>query len=127
MKLSASHLKRYRQIASLLWKYGRSDLAKQMSAEEGFGVDELPSADGQASTDADGHALPEQLTDDLEVMGPDLRQAKASAGWPPGFVARCLLESIIMGDTAHFEEGAADERDEIVSLALVTHRPALLT
>jgi hypothetical protein len=32
MKLSASHLKRYRQIAALLWKYGRTDLAQQMSA-----------------------------------------------------------------------------------------------
>ncbi|MBC7962173.1 MAG: AarF/ABC1/UbiB kinase family protein [Steroidobacteraceae bacterium] len=74
MKLSASHLKRYRQITSLLWKYGHSDLAKQMSAVEGFGVDEPPSAVGQTSTDsamlADGQALPEQLADDLEAMGP---------------------------------------------------------
>src|ERR1017187_2606207 len=87
MKLSASHLKRYRQIASLLWKYGRSDLAKQMSAEEGFGVDELPSADGQTPTDsaslADGQALPEQLADDLEAMGPTyVKLGQVLAGRP---------------------------------------------
>lgn len=81
MKLSASHLKRYQQIASLLWKYGRSDLAKQMSAEEGFGVDELPSADGQTPTD--GHALPEQLADDLEAMGPTyVKLGQVLAGRP---------------------------------------------
>ncbi|MGK2906961.1 MAG: ABC1 kinase family protein, partial [Desulfuromonadales bacterium] len=81
MKLSASHLKRYQQIASLLWKYGRSDLAKQMSAEEGFGVDELPSADGQTPTD--GHALPVQLADDLEAMGPTyVKLGQVLAGRP---------------------------------------------
>ena len=34
MKLSASHLKLYKQIATLLWKYGRSDLVKEMGIEE---------------------------------------------------------------------------------------------
>jgi len=32
MKISADHLKRYQQIARLLWKYGRSDLVRQMNA-----------------------------------------------------------------------------------------------
>lgn len=98
MKLSATHLKRYRQIASLLWKYGRSDLAKKMSAEEGFGVDELPSADGQTQTDsgnADGHALPEQLADDLEAMGPTyVKLGQVLAGRPdliPDAYAKALV------------------------------------
>ena len=72
MKFSASHLKRYRQISLLLWKYGRSDLAKLMSAEQGFDVDES-STNGQSPTDsaiADDHTLPEQLVNDLEAMGP---------------------------------------------------------
>ncbi len=68
MKLSALHLKRYREIAALFWKYGRSDLAKQMSTEEGFGIDSLPEA---KDAKADGEAgLPEQLANDLEAMGP---------------------------------------------------------
>ena len=69
MKLPAFHLKRYRQIASLLWKYGRTDLAQQMSSEEGFGLDALTSAEGPPLTEgaksAEGKPLPEQLADDL--------------------------------------------------------------
>jgi ubiquinone biosynthesis protein len=87
MKLSASHLKRYRQIVSLLWKYGRSDLAQQMSTEEGFGVDVLLSADGQplkeSAPPAAGAASPEHLADDLEAMGPTyVKLGQVLAGRP---------------------------------------------
>jgi ubiquinone biosynthesis protein len=87
MKLSASHLKRYRQIAALLWKYGRSDLAQQMSTEEGFGIDAAPAADGQPSAagvppTAD-QASPEHLADDLEAMGPTyVKLGQVLAGRP---------------------------------------------
>jgi predicted unusual protein kinase regulating ubiquinone biosynthesis (AarF/ABC1/UbiB family) len=87
MKLSAFHLKRYRQIVALLWKYGRSDLAQQMSAEEGFGVDELPAAEGQplieSALPAAGQASPEHLADDLEAMGPTyVKLGQVLAGRP---------------------------------------------
>jgi ubiquinone biosynthesis protein len=87
MKLPAFHLKRYRQIASLLWKYGRSDLAQQMSAEEGFGIDELLAAEGQPRADsaapAAGEASPEHLADDLEAMGPTyVKLGQVLAGRP---------------------------------------------
>jgi ubiquinone biosynthesis protein len=88
MKLSSLHLKRYRQIASLLWKYGRSDLAQQMSSEEGFGVDVLLDAEGQPTTDsaappAAGAASPEHLADDLEAMGPTyVKLGQVLAGRP---------------------------------------------
>jgi ubiquinone biosynthesis protein len=62
MKFSASHFKRYRQIAALLWKYGRSDMVHEMASHEAFDVKELPA-------DKDG-ASPEHLADDLEAMGP---------------------------------------------------------
>ena len=65
MKLSLKphHLKRYKDIALLLWKYGNSDLAKEF-ADEGPGDDKklLPAKAGQAT--------PEDLADDLEKMGP---------------------------------------------------------
>jgi ubiquinone biosynthesis protein len=62
MKLSAHHLKRYKEIALLLWKYGRSDVVTQMAVE---GVDpaELKPVNGEKAT-------PDQLADDLEAMGP---------------------------------------------------------
>jgi ubiquinone biosynthesis protein len=87
MKLSASHLNRYRQIAALFWKYGRSDLAKQMSAEEGFDAAPPLPADGQPPTDqatpADGKASPAQLADDLEAMGPTyVKLGQVLAGRP---------------------------------------------
>lgn len=63
MKISANHLKRYKEIALLLWKYGRSDLVKQMGIDETVDPQELKPA-------TDGAATPDQLADDLEAMGP---------------------------------------------------------
>jgi ubiquinone biosynthesis protein len=62
MNFSAAHLKRYRQIGSILWKYGRSDWVHQMSAYEA-----LDSADVKEGAK---DAKPEELADDLEAMGP---------------------------------------------------------
>ena len=62
MKISLSHLKRYKQIAFLLWKYGRSDLVKNMGFEEPYD----PEKEGQKV----GDVTPDQLADDLEAMGP---------------------------------------------------------
>src|SRR5690349_15033062 len=63
MKLSANHLKRYQEIARLFWKYGRADWVKLV--ELGEAVDLGPSAHfGEEA------ALPDQLADDLEAMGP---------------------------------------------------------
>ena len=59
--LSANHLKRYKEICLLLWKYGRSDLVQQMGADE--------SMDGAEPKAAPGDIAPEQLADDLETMG----------------------------------------------------------
>src|SRR5689334_13268020 len=62
MKLTGNHLKRYRQIAHLFWKYGRSDLAQQMNVED---ADQLePKARA-----GKGDPKPEELADDLEAMG----------------------------------------------------------
>ncbi|HUA65038.1 MAG TPA: AarF/UbiB family protein [Alphaproteobacteria bacterium] len=62
LKLPTIHLKRYREIAALLWKYGRSDLVRQM------GVDELLSP--REEIKVNGGPAPEELANDLEAMGP---------------------------------------------------------
>ncbi|HVU15324.1 MAG TPA: AarF/UbiB family protein [Candidatus Didemnitutus sp.] len=83
MKLSASHLKRYRQIAALLWKYGRSDLAQQLHNEEGFGAD--PNAESlPAGVEATADRVtPERLADDLEELGPTyVKLGQVLAGRP---------------------------------------------
>ncbi|PTY08913.1 ABC transporter [Opitutaceae bacterium EW11] len=75
MKLSSSHLKRYQQIGSLLWKYGRSDLARQLNSDPGFGQPEPQPKSGTAT--------PEQLADDLEAMGPTyVKLGQVLAGRP---------------------------------------------
>jgi ubiquinone biosynthesis protein len=62
MKLDGKHLQRYKDIARLLWKYGRSDLVKQIDLERE--VDEA----GRAA--AGNQVMPDQLASDLEAMGP---------------------------------------------------------
>lgn len=63
MKISANHLKRYKEIGLLLWKYGRSDLVQQMGIDEAVDPTELKPA-------SEGAATPDSLADDLEAMGP---------------------------------------------------------
>src|ERR1039458_9963972 len=65
MKLSLKprHLKRYKDIALLFWKYGTYDLATEFANE----------ADGDAQAQLaakPGQPAPEELADDLEKMGP---------------------------------------------------------
>jgi len=75
MKLSATHLKRYKQIASLLWKYGRSDMVRQMAVDGSF--------DPQEVKEGVPDAAPEQLVDDLEAMGPTyVKLGQVLAGRP---------------------------------------------
>lgn len=76
MKLSLTHLKRYKEIAALLWKYGRSDLVKNMGMEEPF----VPEKDEAPPT---GDVSPDQLADDLERMGPTyIKLGQVLAGRP---------------------------------------------
>lgn len=74
MKLSTKHLKRYREIASLLWKYGRSDLVDHLNAEEEIAPTEV------AET---GAISPAQFANDLEAMGPTfVKLGQVLAGRP---------------------------------------------
>ena len=65
MKLSLKphHLKRYKDIALLFWKYGNTDLAKEFD-QEAAGGEKTPLAAKP------GQPAPEELADDLEKMGP---------------------------------------------------------
>lgn len=63
MKLSSNHLKRYKEIARIFWKYGRSDLVKHMGSQDGIDSQDL-------KDESDGKTTPDQLADDLEAMGP---------------------------------------------------------
>jgi ubiquinone biosynthesis protein len=62
ISLKPEYLKRYKDIAVLLMKYGNSDLVKNA------GLEEVLTQNGKPSTEAQGKA--EELTKDLEKMGP---------------------------------------------------------
>src|SRR5580658_1799363 len=63
LSLKPHHLKRYKDIAMLFWKYGTLDLAKEF-ASDAAGDEKEPAAPRP------GQPAPEELADDLEKMGP---------------------------------------------------------
>ncbi len=76
MKLSANHLKRYREIALLMWKYGRSDLVRQLNVDDAIDDATMASLNSGATG-------PEHLADDLEAMGPTfVKLGQVLAGRP---------------------------------------------
>ncbi|HMF57318.1 MAG TPA: AarF/UbiB family protein [Pyrinomonadaceae bacterium] len=63
ISLKPEHLKRYKEIAALLWKYGRSDLINQVGLEEAI------TTEGETNQPVSAPEAKE-LADDLEKMGP---------------------------------------------------------
>jgi predicted unusual protein kinase regulating ubiquinone biosynthesis (AarF/ABC1/UbiB family) len=63
LSLTTGHLARYKDIALLLVKYGRSDLVKHAGLSDAV-------SESEASTPVGEQALPEQLAADLERLGP---------------------------------------------------------
>src|SRR4051794_36397505 len=61
LPLKTEHLKRYKDIAKLLMKYGRADLAQFVSDPS------MPPEETEAEIAA---GKPEQLAHDLEALGP---------------------------------------------------------
>ncbi|HLX61422.1 MAG TPA: AarF/UbiB family protein [Planctomycetota bacterium] len=63
LSFKPQHLKVYKDIALLLWKYGRSDLVKKSGLDSALNGHEEPASPEKA-------AEASQLTDDLEKLGP---------------------------------------------------------
>jgi ubiquinone biosynthesis protein len=64
ISLKPEHLKRYKDLAVLAWKHGRSDIVKTA------GLDELLDEEEQRDNDGRGSSKANELADDLERMGP---------------------------------------------------------
>ncbi|HYH80938.1 MAG TPA: AarF/UbiB family protein [Longimicrobium sp.] len=67
ISLKPEHVKRYRDLAKLMLKYGRSDLVQTAGLEEALLQEDAAETAPAAATGAHG---PEELADDLEKMGP---------------------------------------------------------
>ena len=87
MKISADHLKRYQQIVQMMWKYGRSDLAKQMNAAHGITIDDPLPVTGDDQ-------LPEQFASDLEAMGPTYVKLGQVLSSRPDLLPEAYLKSL---------------------------------
>src|ERR1043166_5932318 len=62
ISLKPHHLKLYKQIATILLKYGRSDILQDLEESKVLDEKEIEKAEGAVT--------PDQLADDLEQMGP---------------------------------------------------------
>jgi ubiquinone biosynthesis protein len=85
MNITAKHVTRYQQIVRLLWKYGRSDLVKQL------GVDEAVAADTVTTTDK---ATADQLADDLEAMGPTFVKLGQVLSGRPDLIPEAYIKAL---------------------------------
>jgi len=86
LSLKPTHLKRYKDVARLVMKYGKSDVLKDPELEM---ADPTPSANGNKEVQAEPKA--EELAADLEKMGPTfvkLGQLMSSRGefLPPAYI-----------------------------------------
>lgn len=106
VSLKTEHLKRYKDVAMLFVKYGRSDLVKQAGLEGGLKLQE--SAPGAPVPEA------EELATDLEKLGPafiklgQLLSTRADLLPPPYLEALSRLQD-------HVEPFSYEEVDRIVS------------
>ncbi len=111
MKLSPNYLRRYKQIATLFWKYGRSDLMKQMAVDDAFDSHELKDPPADAAQDAKA----DQLADDLEAMGPTyVKLGQILAGRPD------LLPDAYLKSLARLQDKVKPFPYEDVEKAIVT-------
>ncbi len=91
MKISAKHLPRYRQIARLLWKYGRSDLVNQMNVSDPLDTDQPATP---ATANGNGKATPKDLANDLEAMGPTFVKLGQVLSSRPDLLPEAYLEAL---------------------------------
>jgi ubiquinone biosynthesis protein len=87
MKISINHLKRYKEICLLLWKHGRSDLVQQMGIDEAVNSQETKTANAS-------QAMPEQLADDLEAMGPTYVKLGQMLSGRPDLLPEAYLKAL---------------------------------
>src|SRR4051812_28748168 len=83
------HFQRYRQLARLLWKYGRSDLVKQMGSDQLF-----DDGDDPPQLREDERDLPAELADDLEALGPTYVKLGQVLSSRPDLLPKPYLEAL---------------------------------
>jgi ubiquinone biosynthesis protein len=106
ISLRPEHVRRYRDIAKLLFKYGRSDLVNTA------GLDEALVAEDTA--DAATGPKPEELADDLEKLGPTFIKLGQLLSTRPDLLPQPYIDALtrLQDDVAPFP---GEEAERIVS------------
>jgi predicted unusual protein kinase regulating ubiquinone biosynthesis (AarF/ABC1/UbiB family) len=86
MNITARHVSRYQQIVRLLWKYGRSDLVKQLGVDEAVAADQQEKSTGKATAD--------QLADDLEAMCPTFVKLGQVLSGRPDLIPEAYIQAL---------------------------------
>lgn len=87
ISLKPQHLKRYADIARLLWKYGRSDAFQQLGA-----LGDLEA--GSAGNNDRKAGRPEDLANDLELMGPTFVKLGQVLSSRPDLMPEAYIEAL---------------------------------
>jgi ubiquinone biosynthesis protein len=88
ISLNPEHLKRYKDIAALFLKYGRSDLVKSAGLEDAILLDHEVDPDQLITPNAD------ELAKDLEAMGPTFIKLGQLLSTRPDFIPAPYLEAL---------------------------------
>ncbi len=111
ISLKPQHLKRYKDIALLLWKYGRSDLVKNAGLDDVLIEEETSLAEAEPPPEA------KALADDLERMGPTFIKLGQLLSTRPDIFPVAYLEALSrLQDKV--EPFAYEEVEEIVQAEL---------
>jgi ubiquinone biosynthesis protein len=88
ISLHPEHLKRYKDIAALFLKYGRSDLVKSAGLEDAILLDEAENTDAAVAPNAN------ELAKDLEAMGPTFIKLGQLLSTRSDFIPAPYLEAL---------------------------------
>ena len=100
ISLRPEHLKRYRDLARLLMRYGRSDLVRSAGLEGALEEGADPDAPHQP-------AEAEQLTADLEQMGPTFIKLGQLLSTRPDLLPQPYIDALSLGETTAASLGVA--------------------
>ncbi|HET7464008.1 MAG TPA: AarF/ABC1/UbiB kinase family protein [Longimicrobium sp.] len=109
ISLKPEHVKRYRDLAKLMLKYGRSDLVQTAGLEDAL----LQEDQGAAPQPADG-PRPEELADDLEKMGPTFIKLGQLLSTRPDLLPQPYIDALTRLQD-NVEPFSAQEAEAIVS------------
>ena len=110
ISLKPEHLKRYRDLAALMMKYGRRDLVKSAGLEEAL-LDEERAAETTTPAEA------AQLADDLERMGPTFIKLGQLLSTRPDLLPQPYIDALARLQDA-VEPFPAEEAEAIVASEL---------